>query len=332
MVENKYEILNLIDLKWTDNNLVDTDIANKYKGLSSYTIKCNEYLEVISHKYHKNDTLSIDLTNFDLTKYNSLILTVKGDGVLKLSIDSLNRLTSHRNMIEYSLVPFLDTVIFKLDFDGYDKFTESIQRIDLIFGSDVNEKEIDLDKTPSVHAKLDSSIITKFEFTTESFSEEDVFNEKGDVVLKETIDKYPDTINFLEFFKNIETPSYDVCYQDGILSVMSSMAKDVWSYISVRLAGYFKVYKKVVAVVKGDAGVKVKFKLSGSSIKTIETGKAKNNNISDPVLTGDLQKIEWYISEENLTDGAEMDFFIFLEPGLVGSKKKMEIFELYFSK
>ena len=331
-MENKHEILNLMNMDWIDNNLVDTDNTNKYKGISSYTVNYKEYLEVIPHKYHKNDSLSIDLTNVDLTKYNSLILTVKGDGVLKLSFDSLNRLTSYKNMIEYSLVPFSDTVIFKLDFDGYDKFKESIQRLDLIFGSDVNEKEENLDKTPSVHARLGESVITRFEFSTEVFTCDDAFNTKGDVLLKETIDKYPDTINILDLFKNIESPHYDVKYLGNVLSLNSTLSKDIWSYISVRLSGYFKVYRKIVALIKGDAGVKVKFKLSGSSIKTIETGKAKNNNISDPLFTGEVQKIEWYISEENLTDGDEMEFFMFLEPGLVGTNKRMEIYELYFSK
>ena len=117
-----------------------------------------------------------------------------------------------------------------------------------------------------------------------------------------------------------------------MIKLLSKDKKEEWNYISTKLEGFYKAYRKIVVILKGEKDSKIKLKLDGNTIKTIETGNTKNNNIEDPKLNGKLQKIEWYISDINLTDDEPMNFYIFAEPGLKGSNKVFEFYDIYLSK
>lgn len=329
----EYEVYSLLDSEWIDQNKVDKDTTNKYRGQASYTInQDNDILEVTPHKYHKEDGITVDLRNVDLTKYKSLVFTGKGDGILSLTINSTRYITNGKNTIKYPLTMIEDTFIFKLDFEGYEPMLETIESITLVFGSDVVENEEDLNKTPAVHSPIGKSEISRFEFTTEEADMALTFNVQGTVYDPDANLNAPDSVNVLSDFSVYDEDSYLLDYVDGNLDLTTTTSKDVWSYVYKTLEGNFKPYTKLVIEVQGDAGAKFKLKLEGDNITNYETGNTNNKNMEDITLNGELQTFVWYIPEESLTDGDLIMLLLFFEPGVQGTGVNMTISKLEFQK
>ena len=139
--ETTYEQLDLTKLSWIDDNEISTDTNNQNRGNKAYTLSADENkLSVIKpHKFDKQNSISLDLSAYDLTKYKKIKVTAEGDGVMKLIINSTVTVMNFKNQIAYPLTMIEDKFEFKLDYEGYDVLVENITGITLIFNVDVPE-------------------------------------------------------------------------------------------------------------------------------------------------------------------------------------------------
>ncbi len=329
-----YEILDLSSMNWMDENELSSDLTNPYRGEQAYTLstETNKLSYVTPHKYDKMNALTLDLSNTDLTAYEKLVVTAKGDGVMRLIIESSMQILGGKNQIAYPLTIIEDTFEFSFKYEGYDMVLNSIKKISIIFGSDVNEKSEFLNQTPSIHMFNSVIEISKFEFTTEPSIKALTYNEQGFLYNPEDDDNLPSIINIAQDWNINDSGAYLVEQVTDGYQITTTTLKQEWSFISITLQGNYKVYTKIVIVVEGHSGAKFKMKLEGDGITTIETGNTVNDNILDPVLNGQSQTFIWNITQDNLPAGQQVMFLIFFEPGQMGTGAQMTIKNISLQK
>ena len=328
------EVLNLMDMNWIDDNEVSTDTSNPYKGKKAYTLSetGNKLDAVEPHKYQQNNGLTLDVTMLDLTKYNKLVFTAKGDGLMALIIESSVQILGGNNRILYPLTIIEDTFEFSFEFEGYDQVLETMQSITIIFGSDVMEKSSWLNETPSRHVYSSLIEINRLEFTNESATEAHTFNQKGILYNPEDDNDLPDTLEIEQDWIINDEGTYIInTLQEGV-QVQTTTQKEAWSFIRINLQGNYQAYRSLVIEVEGDSGARFKMKIEGEGVTVIETGNTANGNILDPILNGSHQRIVWSLSQENLPSGQMISFLIFFEPAEVGSGAQMIIKSIRLEK
>ncbi len=330
--ENTYSLLQAD--AWTDDNQRSINPDNYYRGRSAYTLTDgNQPLsEITPHKYHKDNSLSFDLSDVDLSTYRTLVVTAKGDGLMKVIFSTDLVISNQGHMLSYPLTMIEDTFEFNLDFEGYDVFRKAITKVTIIFGADVNEDDDDLRMTPPVHRFVSVINVTTFEFSDKAPNIARTFNPKGIVYDPDGDDDLPDVANILMPFAQNDTGSYIVTESDDGEVITTTTEKAPWSFVFITLEGNYKAYQEIRIEVKGTAGAQFKMKLEGATISPYETGTTADGNMADPLLNGDWQTFIWPVPEEHLTFGEPIMFMIFFEPGVQGTGVQMTIRSLVLRK
>jgi hypothetical protein len=319
---------------WTDDTARSTNPDNYYRGRSSYSLSegDNPFSTIRPHKYHKDNSLSFDLSAEDLSSYRKLVITAKGDGLMKVIFTTDLIVSNQGHMLSYPLSILEDTFEFNLDFEGYDVFREAITRITVIFGADVNENDTDLRMTPPVHAFTSEINISRFEFSDAEPNLSRTFNARGIVYDPDGDDNLPDVVSFLDDFTENDTGSYVLSEDEDGHVITTTSNKAPWSFVFITLEGNYKAYTEIRIEVNGTAGARFKMKLEGASIDAYETGSTTDGNIEDPLLDGTWQTFVWHVPSDHMTFGEPVMFIIFFEPGDQGTGVTMTVRSLELAK
>ena len=312
--------------EWIDENYVDTDKNNPYRGLASFTLSegDNALAVIKSHKYNEYDALSKDVDQYDLSEFKKLTITLSGSGDFVLSITSNPIIPGGAGFSEvtFALTEESKTYEFDLSFPAYEAVRKGIKKVTIIPNAGQKGEE------------LADVKITSFEFSKEDVNSALVCNtEAFDVDNPNIYDGTSDTFNINKNFGSNDG-AYIVTWGEGTTLIELTENKLEWSYVKSPVTGNLQSFTKLYIKFKGEEGMVFKLKLESTSTTAYETGSA--NTQPDIVCDGTEQEFELTgFTAANLvgSDDASMWVLIFVEPGEAGGAgEKLEILSFEFRK